>query len=145
MSVYSRIRRLEMEQDRSQDQGESSTQTSKSSTLVSADPPAVLRLRAVLAELTSFVVSKGSGKQKRMAFVMRRVANDVCEEMVDSDPDTVAAYFNQMGQVVSWIGTGDNEALPDALRELFLPRAEGIQLAIENTEDVVAAPGGVNP
>jgi len=127
---------------------------------VSADPPAVLRLRAVLAELTSFVVSKGSGKQKRMAFVMRRVANDVCEEMGDSDPETVAAYFNQMGQVVSWIGTGDNDSLPQALRELFLPRAEGIQLAIEsgnageinvavqeheNVEDVVAAPGGVNP
>jgi hypothetical protein len=112
-----------------------------------------MRLQAVLAELTAFVANKGSGKQKRMAFVMRRIATDVCEELQDSDPESVAAYFDQMGKVVSWIGTGNNADLPEALQELFLPRAEGIQLAIEGTsvevdridEDVVAASGGVNP
>jgi hypothetical protein len=167
MSVWGRMRQLQMEEDQSTDQGELSTQTSKSSTLELASPPAVLRLRAVLAELTSFVSAKGSGKQKRMAMVMRRIANDVCEELQDSDPETISAYFDQMGTVISWIGTGDNDSLSPQLQELFSPRIEGIALAIEASndlsvlehgessvgtdgegsiiEDVVAASGGVNP
>ena len=106
-----------------------------------------MRLQAVLAELTAFVTSRGSGKQKRMAFVMRRVAQDVCEEMQDADPETLVAYFDQMGKVVSWIGTGNNENLPEPLRELFLPRAEGIQRAItgaEDEKDVVTVPDGID-
>lgn len=77
-----------------------------------------------------------------MAFVLRRVATDICEEMGEADADTIAAYFNQMGQVVSWIGTGDNNNLPEQLRDMFLPRAEGIQRAIEG--DVVTIPDGVD-
>lgn len=65
-----------------------------------------------------------------MAFVMRRIANDVCEELQDSDPETVAAYFDQMGSVISWIGTGNNDNLSPSLQELFMPRTEGIQAAI---------------
>lgn len=94
-----------------------------------------MRLRAVLAELTSYVTSKGSGKQRRMAFVMRRIAQDVCEELEDSDPETISAYFDQMGKVVSWIGTGDDGSLPEALREVFLPRAEGIRIALDGPCD----------
>jgi hypothetical protein len=137
MSVWNRMRQLQMEEDQSSNPGESSTQTSKSSTLESASPPAVLRLRAVLAELTSFVGSRGTGKQKRMAFVMRRIATDVCEELQESDPETISAYFDQMGQVISWIGTGDDDSLPSALKELFLPRAAGIRAITsgENPED----------
>jgi hypothetical protein len=107
-----------------------------------------MRLRAVLAELTSFVGSKGNAKQKRMSFILKRVAQDVCEEMGEANPEMVSAYFDQMGKVVSWIGTGDNDSLPDSLRELFLPRTEGIQMAIEartpEVEDVVTAPVGIN-
>lgn len=112
------------------------------------DPPAVLRLRAVLAELTSYVTSKGSSKQKRMAFVMRRIANDVCEELGDSDPETVGAYFDQMGSVISWIGTGNNDSLSPQLQELFAPRAEGIQRAItgsELEEELVTPSIGIDP
>jgi hypothetical protein len=100
------------------------------------------------------VSAKGSGKQKRMAMVMRRIANDVCEELQDSDPETVSAYFDQMGSVISWIGTGDHASLSPQLRELFSGRIEGIQLAIgpdepevdtDKVKDVVAASGGINP
>ena len=131
MSVWGRMRQLQMAEEQ-EPNGQDGTQTSPSSTLVSVNdtPPAVLRLRAVLAELTSFITSKGSNKQKRMAFVMRRIANDVCEELQDSDPETVAAYFDQMGSVISWIGTGNNDNLSPSLQELFMPRTEGIQAAI---------------
>ena len=132
MSVWNRIRQLEMEEQESPKDG---TLTSPSSTQVSVnDPPAVLRLRAVLAELTSYVTSKGSSKQKRMAFVMRRIANDVCEELGDSDPETVGAYFYLMGSVISWNCTGNNDSLSPQLQELFAPRAEGIQRAITGGE-----------
>lgn len=127
------MRRLEQETVPSEETDQSLILISKSSIRVPDEPAPVLRLRAVLAELTSFVASKGSGKQKRMAFVLRRVATDICEEMGEADADTIAAYFNQMGQVVSWIGTGDNNNLPEQLRDMFLPRAEGIQRAIEGT------------
>ncbi len=103
-----------------------------------------MRLRAVLAELSGFVASRGNSKQKRMSMILKRVANDVCEEMGEADPATIAAYFDQMGKVVSWIGTGDSDSLPQQIRELFAGRAEGIQLAIEGTEELVAATSGVD-
>lgn len=103
-----------------------STPTSKSSTLVLADPPTIARLRAVLAELSGFVGSKGTAKQKRMLFVVNRIANDICEELQDSDQATLSEYFAQMGMVISWIGTGSYEGMTDIMREWIEPRAASI-------------------
>jgi hypothetical protein len=122
MSVFDRIKKVQDADDR----GELSTQTSKSSTLVLADQPTVARLRAVLAELSGFVGSKGTSKQKRMLFVVNRIANDICEELQDSDPETLSEYFAQMGQVISWIGTGRYDNMTDVMREWIRPRAEAI-------------------
>jgi len=113
-----------------------------------------MRLRAVLAELTSFVVSRGTGKQKRMAFVIKRVANDMLEELADGDPENLSIYFDMMAKVVSWIGTGRDEDLPESMRTLFDARSEGIRETVyleskpadpELDEEMVAAPSGGNP
>jgi hypothetical protein len=122
MSVFTRMKRI---QD-AEDQGELSTLTSKSQTLVLADQPTIARLRAVLAELSGFVGSKGTAKQKRMLFVVNRMANDICEELQDADQETLSSYFAQMGQVISWIGTGSYDGMTEIMREWIRPRAEAI-------------------
>lgn len=71
-----------------------------------------------------------------MLLVVRRIANDVCEELGEADQDTLAAYFNQMGQVISWIGSGALDGASPEIREWLLPRAEGIQLALEGNEQL---------
>jgi hypothetical protein len=82
-----------------------------------------------MAELAGFVGSKGSAKQKRMLMIVKRIANDVCEELQDQDQETLSDYFAQMGQVISWIGTGTYDGMSDQMREWIRPRAEGIENA----------------
>jgi hypothetical protein len=107
--------------------------TSESTTLVLADPPVIKRLRAVLAELTTFVSRNGGGKQKRVNFVIKHIVEDVVEELEGLPQEHMSAYFAQMGQVISWIGTGDDNALPPAIKEYLQARAGTLpELALED-------------
>jgi hypothetical protein len=94
-----------------------------SSTLALAEPPVILRLQCVLAELQGYVGARGNGKQKRMNFVIRRIIDDVVEELHEIPVEHMQAYFDYMGKVVQWIGTGDDEILPDSIREYLQARA----------------------
>jgi hypothetical protein len=119
---------------------------------VLADQPTIARLRAVLAELSGFVGSKGSAKQKRMLFVVNRMANDICEELQDADQETLSNYFAQMGQVITWIGTGSYDGMTEVMREWIRPRAEGIAELMPDPdfgdfiedEELVTTPSGSN-
>jgi hypothetical protein len=99
----------------------------------------LLRLRAVLAELTSYVaLNQGelpAGK-KRMMWVLKRVANDAIEEMAEVDPNIMSVYFNYMGSVISWIGHGEDDKLPDSVKEFLQART--------GTEDPEAIDNGIN-
>jgi hypothetical protein len=130
VSVFHRMQKIQEEEE----QEGSSTQLSKSQTLVLADKPTVARLRAVLAELSGFVGTKGTAKQKRMMLVVRRMANDICEELQDADQKTLSQYFSQMGQVIAWIGTGSYDGMNDLMREWIKPRAEAIAEAYPTGE-----------
>lgn len=58
-----------------------------------------------------------------MAWVLKRVAGDVIEELDEIDPNALSAYFHYMGTVISWIGTGDDDSLPDTIKEFLQARA----------------------
>ena len=105
-----------------------------------ADPPVIKRLRAVLAELTTFVSRNGGGKQKRVNFVIKHIVEDVVEELEGLPQEHMSAYFAQMGQVISWIGTGDDNSLPPAIKEYLQARAgtlPELELEEEAPADIV--------
>jgi hypothetical protein len=104
-----------------------------------------MRLRAVMAELTSYVLQHGNGKHKRMGFVLRRIANDVIEELGEDgrNEEDISVYFANMGKVISWIGTGNDDDLPESIREFLMARA-GSDEPIGEIEDVVVVPDGVD-
>lgn len=96
---------------------ETSDETSPSSVLTRADSPFVRRFRGVINELTGFVRDNHKDDRLgRMAFVLSAIGDELSEELQDSDPDTMAAYWSMIGNVMEWIGTGDTEALPDFLQ-----------------------------
>lgn len=64
----------------------------------------------------------GSG-MARMAFLLTTITDELGEELHDVDELTVRIFLAQIGETIAWIGHGDNERLPDGIREF----AEGVQ------------------
>lgn len=78
-----------------------------------------------MAELTSYIGKNQDqlGNKKRMLWVMRRVSQDVMEELKEADPVVMSLYMEYMGAVISWIGHGDDDKLPDSVKEFLQARA----------------------
>jgi hypothetical protein len=97
---------------------------SKSSTLVPVEreAPTVKRLKAVMAEMQTFIAKSGNGKQRRMNLIMKHMSRAVIEELEDIPQEHIGFYFAQFGEIVSWIGTGDDSSLPDGIREFLMAR-----------------------
>jgi hypothetical protein len=95
-----------------------------SSSLVVVDPPHIARFKGIVAQLRYFIENsaeaRGLGK---MAFLMTTLADELAEEMKDMDEMQIRIFMFQIGEVISWIGHGENERLPDVIR----PFAENIQ------------------
>lgn len=53
----------------------------------------------------------------KLGFVMEIVTNELAEEMKDLDEVRSRVFMFQIGEVISWIGHGDNSRLPEAVRE----------------------------
>lgn len=53
----------------------------------------------------------------RLAFFMSTVTDELAEELAELDELQVRLFMYQIGEVISWIGHGDNERLPEAIRE----------------------------
>lgn len=64
-----------------------------------------------------------SGMSKMAFVILPALADEVCAEMEDLDEMTIRIIMAQIGEVIAWIGHGDNGRLPESLREF----AEGIQ------------------
>jgi hypothetical protein len=63
----------------------------------------------------------------RMAFFMGTLTDELADELGELDEMQVRLYMFQIGEVISWIGHGDNERLPDTVRafaELIVPSAD---------------------
>jgi len=54
----------------------------------------------------------------RMAYFMSTITDELAEELSQLDEIQVRVYLFQIGEVISWIGHGDNTRLPETLREL---------------------------
>jgi hypothetical protein len=85
--------------------------------VVVADPAHIRRLKGVVYVLQTFIEKNGDGNMGRMAFFMSTMVDDLSEELKDMDETTVRLYLYQIGEVISWIGHGDNDRLPDSVKE----------------------------
>lgn len=59
----------------------------------------------------------------RLGFVMEIVTNELAEELGELDETQTRLFMYQIGEVISWIGHGDNSRLPEGVR----PFAETVQ------------------
>lgn len=65
-----------------------------------------------------------SSSMTKMAYIiLPALADEMCEEMEDLDEMTIRVIMAQIGEVIAWVGHGDNTRLPESLQEF----AEGIQ------------------
>lgn len=78
--------------------------------------PVVIRLQAVMSMLNGFVVNNGEAQLGRYAFLMQSLTDEVIEELTDKDEATIGTFMEGMGEVIAWIGHGDNDRLPDPLK-----------------------------
>lgn len=102
--------------------GESQT-AHVSSTLI-REPPTIRRLRSVFGVLQKFIVDNDDGgMMARMAPLMSTFMDELADELGEKDEMYMGLYLAQMGEVIAWIGHGDNERLPEGLRVF----AEAIQ------------------
>lgn len=92
------------------------------SSLVVADPPVVARIKGTLHGLMR-VAQEGDSGLGKMAFLFDTVAEELIDELSGYDDATMQLYLAYVGQVISWIGHGQNDMLPEILQ----PFAEKIQ------------------
>lgn len=57
-----------------------------------------------------------------MNLIMKYMTRSIAEELEDVPEEAIGPYFEQIGKIVSWIGTGDDATLPDGLREFLSAR-----------------------
>ena len=122
MSVLDRVNRQRRGQGTKELTAGESLMESPSSTQ-EVKSPVVLRLQGVMTSLNSFVISNGTSDLSRFAFLMQALTDEVIEELTDKDDEAVGVFMEQMGQVIAWIGHGNNDQLPDPIRQF----AEDIQ------------------
>lgn len=79
--------------------------------------PVVLRLQAVMSTLNGFVISNDETGMARFAFLMQALTDEVIEELTAKDEETIGVFMQHMGEVIAWIGHGDDERLPESMRE----------------------------
>ena len=103
---------------------------SQSSTLAGSRSPVVQRLAVVIGTLNNFVIENDDGGLARYAFIMQALTDEVIEELDDKDEPTVAYFMEQMGEVIAWIGHGDDSRLPEHLMP-FVAQMRGTPAELE--------------
>lgn len=116
MSVLDRVNRQRAQTTRlalteagSEADGQSSTLAVKS--------PVVARLQVVMRTLNDSVINSGQHDLAKFAFLLQAITDEVILELTDREDAPLGTYFEMMGEVVAWIGHGDDERLPERLRE----------------------------
>jgi hypothetical protein len=122
MSVSRRVHQTEL----TGTQPESLSAQPTSTILATVEAPVVRRLKAVMAELTTFAAKNSERKTRRYSFLLRHMSRAIIEELDDVPSEAMGEYFSQMGTVVSWIGTGDDTSLPPGVAEYLIARAGGL-------------------
>lgn len=120
MSVADKLRKREMAKhtQTERETGESRTGT-PSTTLVAIEPAHITRIKGVVRFLEHLIKNSDESKSmSRMAFFMTTATDELAEEMRDMDEMQIRLYMFRIGEVISWIGHGDNSRLPEELRQL---------------------------
>lgn len=79
--------------------------------------PVVQRLQAVMSTLNGFVIANDETGLARFAFLMQALTDEVIEELTEKDEETIGVFMEHMGDVIAWIGHGDDSRLPESMRE----------------------------
>jgi len=91
---------------------------SRSGILAPREPPVILRLKAVLGAMQAYVSENDGGTGLgRFSWLIGDLVDELTDELAEKDSDSLALYMAQMGQVISWIGHGNDELLPETLRQ----------------------------
>jgi hypothetical protein len=53
---------------------------------------------------------------------MKYMARAITEELEDVPQEAIGPYFEQIGRIISWIGSGNDDDLPPGLREYLSAR-----------------------
>lgn len=127
--------------------GESPNGSQGQSSLVLAEPAHIARLRGVMQSLMQFVQANNDGSMLgRMAPILMSFAEEMADELNELDEMAIRAYMFQIGEVISWIGHGDNERLPEGVRafaEMIQPTGGDVGTAEDNSSaDNQALPEG---
>jgi hypothetical protein len=70
----------------------------------------------VIGTLHGFVIQNDAGGLGKFAFLMQSLTEEVIEELEEQDEEVIGAYMERMGDIIAWIGHGDDERLPDILK-----------------------------
>lgn len=99
--------------------------TGDGQTLARVDNATVKRVKGVMYTLREIIETNpaASGMSKMALVILPALADEMCAEMEDLDEMTIRIIMAQIGEIIAWIGHGDNTRLPDSLRDF----AEGIQ------------------
>jgi len=77
--------------------------------------------------LNTFVLENGDPGLARYVVIYQALTDEVIEELTERDNEAIGNYMEMMGQVISWIGHGDNDKLPATVRNFadkLQPKAE---------------------
>lgn len=117
MGVADRVRRKQAEARlQREQQGDESPTDIPSTDLARAEAAHIKRLKGVVYVLENFIRTNDDGMYGRLAFFMSTVTDELAEELSELDEVQVRLFMFQIGEVISWIGHGDNERLPEAVR-----------------------------
>lgn len=118
MGIADRVHRRQAVILRERQEAESTGNTA-STTLVHPEPAHIKRLKGVVNILRTYIEQndKTGGNYSRLAFFMSTMTEELAEEMTDYDEMKIRLFMYQIGEVISWIGHGDDTRLPDQVRD----------------------------
>lgn len=95
------------------------------STTLALVNPVIRRLRAIVTELSGFVIQNGTDHQRRMQRILNIVIDESMDELAGMDEISLAAWMHNMACVIEWTATGDMSVLPPDLLP-FACQVDGI-------------------
>lgn len=82
----------------------------------------------------SFSWEQGREQDRRRLWIIRPIVDEISEELATMPQDRLAYYWENIGLLFQWIGTGDDTKMPEELRE-FVARVEGREYIPMNEPD----------
>jgi hypothetical protein len=85
---------------------------------VTVNPPVLQRLELLFGNMMKSIDKTGSAKHKRLSWVLKAVFDEMADDMLDQDVETLEQWLAATGQVIKWIGTGRIDDLPEQFHDM---------------------------